>query len=304
MDAKCQRAANCASRGVSRQEARPPCANASQVLLSFSCCRLGDAGVLKVQDGWCGSPCYPLLVFSPAIRGKIFNLNRPERTSVDFLKQHVMSAAHQRNLAGSAADTEPGQLFQPEAETAVPLRKSPVDCQGIVLTDPSCWASAYNEELRLWAQHGNVCSNFTLHSYEWCLKTETLRAVSRSCEKQFVPVGAQTACQACLSDDLIKSCLRCVVRFAKKFWMAKLLRARLYGADGEETALAEDVQNTALFRMHGEQMKAVMQLKTDELQAWVRRRFSNRGGMSLNAPYEHLLAAVVQPCLQARWHAV
>ena len=200
--------------------------------------------------------------------------------------------------------TEPGQLFQPEAETAVPPRKSPVDCQGIVLTDPSCWASAYNEELRLWAQHGNVGSNFTLHSYEWCLKTETLRAVSRSCEKQFVPVRAQTACQACLSDDLIKSCLRCVVRFAKKFWMAKLLRARLYGADGEETALAEDVQNTALFRMHGEQMKAVMQLKTDELQAWVRRRFSNRGGMSLNAPYEHLLAAVVQPCLQARWHAV
>ena len=196
--------------------------------------------------------------------GKIFSLDKPKAAVVNhFVRQHIMSQTHIAKMAGSTLEEQPDMPDVPDVPAEA---KKP--CEGANLMADNCWVSVYKQEIQLWVQHACLESSFfALHDYSWSVETGCLVAKSRSCKK-LIPTSSQhSACPECRRDTFLKSCLRNVIRFAKKYHMALLLKARLFQPVWQADALVQEIIGTAVYKRHHEQYDPLMALGNTELQS-------------------------------------
>ena len=98
---------------------------------------------------------------------------------------------------------------------------------------------------------------------------------------------------ACEASKVVRS----PIRFARKFWAAHLLNARMFQGHKAVEDVISEIQNTSLIKVNDAKMKELMTLDTHFLQQWVRASCSSDSNG--NAQYKLFLASVVKPCLMA-----
>lgn len=89
--------------------------------------------------------------------------------------------------------------------------------------------------------------------------------------------------------------VRAPIRFARKFYAAQLLHARVFGGQQAVDETLQDIKESALFQNNDSKLKDLMKLDTSKLQQWVR-------GSCLQDPmathrYKVFVHTVVKPCL-------
>ena len=130
-----------------------------------------------------------------------------------FVRQHCKSANHWRQLQQKEKEM---QKQAPEAEEpqepgllgpgiGMPRGSALLvsECQGFVLSDPSCWTGQYREEWALWADYVGLSTGLALHSYSKCCRTGDLRVTNRRCERAtwLKQSEDELACAACRDQE-------------------------------------------------------------------------------------------------------
>lgn len=91
--------------------------------------------------------------------------------------------------------------------------------------------------------------------------------------------------------------VRSPIRFARKYWAAHLLNARMFQGHKAAEEVLSEINNTSLVKHGDQKMKELMKLDTHFLQQWVRA--SCQSDHNGNAQYKLFLSSVVKPCLMA-----
>ena len=82
-------------------------------------------------------------------------------------------------------------------------------------------------------------------------------------------------------------------RFARKYWLAQLLAARLYQDERDLKELKKEITETELYKGGDEELHKVMKFSTPQLQLWVSRSFNCDGYQT--PAVKHFVASVVKP---------
>ena len=173
--------------------------------------------------------------------GRVFNLDKPKSKVVKhFLAQHVLSAQHIQHVR--ALETP---LPEPEQAANQEERRP---CEGCDVTGPGCWVAVYSVEIKLWVHYASLDTGFALHDYKWCVRLGRLVVKSRSCDGTATAGTVDGCCKACRSDVFLKSIVRNVVRFAKKWHLARVLKARLFKRQAEVTEVVETLKSSVLYK--------------------------------------------------------
>ena len=103
--------------------------------------------------------------------------------------------------------------------------------------------------------------------------------------------------------EFLRQCVRLMLKFIRKYWIARVLKARLLETEKDEMDLLAELKATAAYRLHHEMFESVLKMPTPEMQAWVRKKFWSTGADSATQAYKSFVLLVVKPSLSVDPHA-
>lgn len=164
--------------------------------------------------------------------GRVGDCSRYHAKSIrHFLVQHIGSGMHYKAVVFN----QPQQL--------VPH----VPCEGLCVNvkETAGILYEYQHEFAIWAGMANF-SLYASHSYwrecnqdRWCI-----RAQSCLKETEAVPGRARQVCAQCVLLGGAHGPVRSVLRFAEKYWAAKILNTRIFQGKDATAELEKEVQTT------------------------------------------------------------
>ena len=230
--------------------------------------------------------------------GKIFDLTASYHRS--FLKQHCITPDHRRSLLAwlekQEAATSP-EIPEPEPEKPKAAMQT---CAGLSLTHArNGRPSRFAAEVRLWARHTNLASALNRHTYKWDPKQEKLVLFHEMCEKVALPpeTGTDAICPKCAGVDKSQNAVKGSIRFATKYWLAKLLNVKLFRSNDDVTKVMEQIQATEMYKVASEKMSKLLDQSLLDLQSWVRTRWGRVPHKFRNEALISFLETCVEPSL-------
>ena len=231
--------------------------------------------------------------------GKIFDLTASYHQS--FLKQHCITSDHRRFLLTwlekqRAATSPEIPLPETQKKPEVEMQK----CTGLVLTHSrNGRLSRFAAEVKLWARHTNLASPLNRHTYQWDPKSEKLVLFHDECAKVAMPseTGTDAICPKCAGADKSQNAVKGSIRFATKYWLAKLLNAKLFRSNDDVAKVTEQIQATEMYKAASEKMSKLLDQTLLDLQSWVRARWGRVPHKFRNEPLIQFLETCVEPSL-------
>lgn len=200
--------------------------------------------------------------------GKVFECHAARKKVVDhFVRQHCKGSTH------IAAVARYVQELSSESESAAPIQSDqPAVCEGQNLTGSDQQSSLYSAELLLWARFTNLSKTFSKHKYVLNVKEQTLQVFHEDCERVTYRKNPhdKVVCQKCQHASLTAAAVKSALRFALKWWAAKILRARLFQSDEQVALLTKEFKDSALYRLQVKRGQEMLDQNTLALQKWVR----------------------------------
>ena len=235
-------------------------------------------------------------------RGKIIDLTASHRKA--FLKQHCTSLEHRQNLREwlekkANPDNPDAEKVGPQKDEQGPSA-SMASCTGMSLThDRHGKPTRFHQEIGLWAAHSNLETSLNRHDYKWSVKGGQLTLFHEKCEKvaPTLEAGSAPICKLCASVDRSQNCLKNAIRFATKYWLAKLLNARLFRSEDDVEQILEKIKATAIYKASNHKMDELLNMPTLELQSWVRTRWSRWPHRYRNDALTEFQETFVEPSL-------
>lgn len=164
--------------------------------------------------------------------------------------------------------------------------------------------SRYAEEFDLWASFSPLTSK-AKHEFWKDANRGVWFVRSNKCTKEFEPAAgdegnglAPTCCSDCFVQAGPRKIQRRVVRFASKYYGARLLSARLFGGNDEVVTVMKKVKGTAFGMNNSVFWGKLSSQSNSALQQWVRRSFTPSAETSSSIHMNHWIASVVVPCLK------
>ena len=222
--------------------------------------------------------------------GKINTLQRSRYNFVvHFMKQHLECDTHVKRVQERDAKQKKATEFAESGEES----KCPGFC---ILDHRDSNLFFYLAEYKIWRSHNDFSAQWVQHTYSDTNDKPMIR--HRECLKNFVPESdGQLCCRACLSLTDPRSVQKLVVRFAGKFYSARLLQKRLFSSQSELAEFMQEMKNTAFASKNRRYWAKFVQMNNAELQASVRKSFRQGSGEEEKPMMQHFRAAVVQPGL-------
>ena len=228
----------------------------------------------------------------PQPHGKVNRLPIERLKSViHFVDQHKRSRGHLQ-----------AEKSRAEANAAVPPSPD-TDCPGFCIQDHAdSNLYAYMFEFKLWMSHAKMDCLQTQHSYSHDVSTDRWSIRHHTCEKKFVPVpcgkGKMTkCCSNCVSLTDPKSVQKSIVKFASKFYPARLLQRRLFFTSEEVEQMLTDMKDAHYVRNNGQLWKRFVDMDNANLQAFVRRSFQTMPSKEMTPAMKSFYGSIVEPCL-------
>lgn len=231
--------------------------------------------------------------------GKIIDLVSTAKGSVrGFLRQHCQSQTHvdgvEQWLKRNRGETEEDE------EMAEPLKGlHTVPCTGFSLTQGGHKLSEYREEFKLWATHTNLNHKLNKHTYSWKLKEEELNIFHEKCLKVVeVPQDEEHGvCQHCLTVESTANTGRNAIRFATKYWIARILHARLFQSERTVRDLMDKLKASTFYKNHFRKIDNLLEKSNGELQSLTRQFFVHWPLKSMTDLCKSFIATTVTPML-------
>ena len=224
-------------------------------------------------------------------------MNKKDLKTCPILSRHCNSSQHQACIGRWLAEQKQGDdagVAEKPAEVA-----DRVPCVGFSLTHgPHGTISKFKQEFQLWATHTNLGSCFSKHAYAWDIAKQELVIKHKDC-KQVVLKGKKgaQACDACSNTTLCNNATKNVLRFAKKYWIARLLHSRLFRSDSATAGVIDEIKQTVYYRYNKATMDELISSDSHELQVFLRQNFSKMPKNQMSDIMHKFLQTVVQPCL-------
>ena len=231
--------------------------------------------------------------------GKIIDLVSTAKGSVrSLLRQHCQSQTHvdgvEQWLKRNSGETEEDE------EMAEPLKGlHTVPCTGFSLTQGGHKLSEYREEFKLWATFTNLNHNLNKHTYSWKLKEEALNVFHEKCLKVVeVPQDQEHGvCQQCLTVESTANTGRNAIRFATKYWVARILHARLFQSERTVQDLMDKLKASMFYKNHFRKIDNLLEKSNGELQSLTRQFFVHWPLKSMTDLCKSFIATTVTPML-------
>jgi len=227
--------------------------------------------------------------------GKVFEGHKRRASTIrNFIRQHYRGDGHIAAVSAYVRDQDP-QVESAALADAVQQRP----CDGISVTHGKHRASGFVREILLWAKHTKLGTALAKNTYTFDLAKEELKVKHASCEKFAATsdLSENPCCQSCQRSDAVVNTLRSSLRFAYKYWAARLLHARLFMSNVNSEDTLADFRETAMFKADEKKGNELANLELEALQKYVR-------GAWLRSPKEfftdvasYFYNSVVQPCL-------
>ena len=96
--------------------------------------------------------------------------------------------------------------------------------------------------------------------------------------------------------------VRQVMRFARKYYAAQFLSARLFQPEREAQEVKEEIWQSQLYKSGDKKLLEVLALPVNQLQQWVRQSWLNEGHGSVEG--KRFSATVVKPSLSVNPGAI
>lgn len=192
--------------------------------------------------------------------GKIGEIGQWKAYAVKhFMMQHYNTVTHEDNL--SKLDV-------------VEVPRMEVKCEGISLAQDMPGSSLHNfqKEFNLWATYANF-AEAAKHSYTKDMTEGSWLIRSSSCKKTMEENTncARQVCVECIKLTKPNSIVRSPIRFARKYFAANLLSARLFQSEAEVNRVLDEIKSTGLWHREEWKMKEIIQLDNHKLQEYVQR---------------------------------
>eukprot|EP00435_Cladocopium_sp_Y103_P036995 s1840_g9.t1 len=223
--------------------------------------------------------------------GKVLEIGKLKEYMVKhFIKQHISLSTHFRHAK---------KMQEPN------ISLDRVPCQGLNIQDSENAGVLYTfrAEFDLWATYSNF-ADCAKHSYSRDSNNGPWTARSYHCEGlcDVRPSYDRQVCKKCLElgDRHGATCpylevVRNAQRFARKYWAAQLLSARLFQSEKDLSELLDELKGTALYQQNDAKLLELMELETHKLQQWVRSSFMSDNSHS--KVLQRFVAATVKPAL-------
>jgi hypothetical protein len=206
------------------------------------------------------------------------------------MKQHTENPTHIKNLARL-------QPAKEEAKVEAPIM---VKCEAYTITDPdTCGVLGHHLDIfEIWAKLAKFDSKFVKHSYDTNNNTGIMTIRHHLCKNEVQRCDGlpRQVCNDCQSIGGPKGIRKMVVRFAFKYWAAKLLNAMLFRAPAAVKEVRQAIEESSMYKRFKELTQNVMAADTRELQGHVRSAF-NIPSEFMSEAMQDLVWALVTPCL-------
>ena len=185
----------------------------------------------------------------------------------------------------------------------------PVRCEAFVLREDEEGdnkLSVLRKNIMEWISWQGECE---LRRHSYCFKTEsggnifTIRHVD--CQQQVVvkdrddvPICAE--CQKIGDQNGIR---RTVLKHVRKKFAAELLHAKLFVSDERVEQMKSEMKKHVIYKPHNQFFDTVMDLRTHELQTWVRKSFLCMTEKAKSAQFRNFMDTTVEPCMRINVHA-
>lgn len=230
--------------------------------------------------------------------GKIFEGSKWKAESIQFFcSQHCRGITHVSNTSR--------YIREQRGETAAPVADDNgfhnfVPCVGLCLTDCAYKCSLFSSEMLLWAKNMKLATALKKHTYTLDMATQNLVVRHSECEKLVLPPedGNPAVCSKCLDPNTASSALKCCIKFANKYWGAKILQAKLFKSQAALDDVINEFKETVLYKRCGEQVSKILKLDELSLQKWVRQSFTKISHNTWTETFAAFMETVVMPCLR------
>lgn len=212
--------------------------------------------------------------------GKVFEGGSFRMDDLDsFVDQHCRGATHvasfvkwQKEKQNAADGPDSMPIMNPGDE------QKKVACAGISLTHGDQAISDYREEFKIWASHTNLSSTLSKHEYIFNVRTEELTIFHQSCLKvvSVTKQNARPVCQSCLESgkSTALNAVKNTIRFNKKYWIARLLHAKLFHSPEKAKEVEDMVKSTMMFKLHPDSVQKLLDMNNSDMQGWLRKRMA------------------------------
>lgn len=232
--------------------------------------------------------------------GKVFDaVLRTKKNIQWFVKQHCRSALHVASIGPwmQAQSNQPGGPDDPPDAPANSRPALTVPCHGLSLTHGSGHLVRYKGEFQLWAQHTNLSSPLSKHKYIWNIHAEELLLMHRECRKivKVEQESEKAVCDKCWDAENCARTQRNALRFAKKWWVARILLAKMFKSEEIVCEIEAECKQTALYKLNTRQMNEILALDMPQMQAFVRKGFFSIPNSQMSTVLQTFMETTVSP---------
>ena len=216
--------------------------------------------------------------------GKVGNLNYLTKTAVThFLRQHLDSATHQRNL----------KAYE------IAKHGKPVPCEALLVSDPSAGCLyEVQKEFELWVGHANL-KVLAKHEYWKDVNKDQWFIRAARCQKECLPsAGCRPMCAQCQELGKAKGVCKVVLRFAQKYFLAVLLSARLFQDSERRQEVEAEIKDSLLYKKDPKRMQQILDLSNNKLQQLVRASWLKGTDVHSTETQGKFMTSVVKPALR------
>ena len=147
-----------------------------------------------------------------------------------------------------------------EAEGVTEVDRARVECTGLDLSRPMAGSLLHclRVEFGLWASFANLEAK-AQHQYWKNATTGAWQVRSHRCLRELDVHDQQDAiCTECLKLTKSKSIVKAPIRFAKKFFAAELLHARLFEGEEKREAVINELRNSSLYQREQKSLEGLL----------------------------------------------
>ena len=209
-------------------------------------------------------------------KGKVFEGHTLDsaKTLRHFVDQHCVRPNHLSNLAKWVKARRGYQ----DAKTEV--RPQTVSCEGLSLTNGEERFKPFRAELLHWARMIKLSAVFGKHKYTFNNAAEELTVFHEDCQKvvSWQPQAGEQSrpvCDKCNDWRLGSTATTSAIRFALKFWAARLLQAKLFKSQEEVQRLIEEMKDRPMYKIHPTKVNEILQWDLVKLQTTTRSSWLN-----------------------------
>eukprot|EP00435_Cladocopium_sp_Y103_P037622 s486_g10.t1 len=231
---------------------------------------------------------------------KVFEGDRRNKVSIrNYVAQHCRTDGH---IAALAAFVLKQQLKEDGTDMPIADEIPHVPCEGLSVTHGHHRAAAFRSEIILWCKHTKLSSCLSKNEYMFNVAREELIVKHHTCKKiakedKTRPKDLRPCCDSCLKSDCTSATLRSAIRFAVKYWAAKLLHCRLFMSDEAYAELKEAFEATQVSKVDTKEVPKLLSMKIADLQKFVRLTWTKTPKDFATDLATQFMAAYVYPCI-------